>query len=106
MAYKTLAFMATALVVVALHPTITRADHDSEKHKIYEKYEIVSFGQTQSFVQTHLRILEGIGEYFGFDLDNKSVYEKRYESLKLHWDDVRKKFKENNVDTKKEPIYF
>lgn len=83
-----------------------RASHDSEKERIYAKFEIVSFGQTQSFTKTCVRIFEGIGEWFGYDLDDKSVYEKRYEALKLHWDDARAKFRKHDVDTKSEPIYF
>lgn len=84
----------------------SRADQDSEKRRIKKRYEVVSFGQRQSFVATLGRTAEGALEWYGFDLDDKSVYEKRYEALKLHWDDVRKKFRENNVDTKTEPIYI
>lgn len=103
---KSLYIAAALLTAATLSAAVAHADHDSEKRKIYNKYEIVSFGETQSFIQTWGRILEGAGEWFGANHDDKSVYEKRFETLKFHWDDVRKKFKDNGVDTKKEPIYF
>ena len=99
-------FVALAFGVAVIGSSDALADKRSEQRKIRNRFEVVSFSKTQSFVQTILRIFEGAAETYGVDPDGVSAYEKRYRDLKLHWDDAKEKFKKEGVDWKKDTIYF
>lgn len=104
MANHTFILLMTFFLVHIFSPTPAGASHESEKTKIYNKFEVVSFGPSERLTDNLWRIYKACAGN-GTSKDSLEVYKKRYKELKSHWDDAEKKFKENKVDTNSEPVY-